>query len=191
MESPEDRERKMALRRSRAVFTAGPWPSSASAARTSASTSSASSSSSSCSFSTYGKVKRRGRATKRDYKALFKRKDLLKTFVGANRDHEVRAAAEGLDWDLAAATVVERTPVVTPELPTWERDFLELQQRLAYYDVHDWPEGLGPPHPSTYTQDEIDPPFELAPRATPADEAGDTTSLERALPEVRASRKTF
>ena len=86
----------MALRRSRAVFTAGPWPSSASAARTSASTSSASSSSSSCSFSTYGKVKRRGRATKRDYKALFKRKDLLKTFVGANRDHEVRAAAERL-----------------------------------------------------------------------------------------------
>ena len=129
--------------------------------------------------------KRGGRATKRDYKRLFQRKDILKSFAEVNRDHEARAAAEDLGWDLAAATVVERTPVVTPELPAWERDFLELQQKLAYYDVHDWPEGLGPPHPSTHTREEIDPPFELAPRVTAADDAEDTTSLERALPEVR------
>ena len=55
------------------------------------------------------------------------------------------------------------------------RAHAELQEELAYYKMYDWPEGIGPSHPSTYEdegEDEENPfglPFELAPRVTDAD----------------------
>lgn len=58
------------------------------------------------------------------------------------------ASSLSLGWDMSTAVVVERTPVVLPEPEQWEKDYVELSSRLEYYDIHDWPKGLGPPHPS-------------------------------------------
>jgi hypothetical protein len=69
----------------------------------------------------------------------------------------------------------------------------ELQESLAYYKMYDWPEGIGPAHPSTYESEAEDAdglpyglPFELAPRVTDADHANDVQSMERSLEQVRA-----
>ena len=85
---------------------------------------------------------------KRHYSRVKKRKSIMKEFADRNRANEAQAVSEGLLWDVAAAIVVERTPIVERRLLPWERNFKELQQRLAYYNIHDWPMNLGPAFPS-------------------------------------------
>jgi hypothetical protein len=99
-----------------------------------------------------GGSSRRGRSQKRNYARLHMRRDILKSFALANQDHEAKAAAMGLGWELAAATIIERNPQVTADLPEWERQFMAVQDSIAYYKQRDWPAGLGLTHP-----DEIDP----------------------------------
>ena len=99
-----------------------------------------------------GGSSRRGRSQKRNYARLHMRRDILRSFALANQEHEAKAAAMGLGWELAAATVIERNPQITADLPEWERQFMAVQDSIAYFKQRDWPTGLGLTHP-----DEIDP----------------------------------
>ena len=110
------------------------------------------------------------------------RRNIVKGFEAQNAEHEAAAAAAGLGWEVAAAAVIERTPVVTPELADWEKDWMELEESLEYYKLHDWPKGIGPSPPDE-TVEEQSIPFEFAPRETAADAANDLSSLDRRLPD--------
>jgi hypothetical protein len=129
--------------------------------------------------------KKKGRSRKRNYDRLYMRLNLIKKYAERNAAHEVRAAELGLAWEMVAACVVERCPVVTPEPPDWERDWEEMKESIEYYQLYDWPEGIGPTHPDKIdrTQPGFTLPFELGPRVTAADATNDTSSLNRALPE--------
>lgn len=120
----------------------------------------------------------------RSYSRNFLRQEIIQGFATQNAEHEAKAAELNLGWQLRAATIVERYPVVMPDEPDWARDYRELAEYLEYFDHHDWPEGLGPLHPDktdVSKEKDLEIPFELASRTTAADAANDTTSLERAL----------
>jgi len=70
------------------------------------------------------------------------------------QEHERRASELGLPWELKAAAIVERTPVVVPEMEKWEHDFMKLQESLEYFKGYNWPEGIGTPHPDTVDPDD-------------------------------------
>lgn len=73
------------------------------------------------------KVPRKGRSRPRNYARLHLRKDIVRKFVDANKEHEAKASAAGLSWDTRTACIVERAMVVTPETEDWEEEFDELQ----------------------------------------------------------------
>lgn len=129
--------------------------------------------------------KKKGRSRKRNYDRMHMRHNIIKKYTERNEVHEQRAEELGLTWDMAAATVVERCPIVIPEPPDWERDWVEMKESIEYYQQHDWPEGIGPTHPEKINLNEpgYTIPFELGSRVTAADTNNDTTSLERALPD--------
>jgi len=100
-----------------------------------------------------------------------------------------------LGWLLKSTAVVERPPIVLPDMPDWKREFLEIQASLEYYKLRDYPPGIGVPHPSEPDEDDMVSDqnedsdgeqvmkYEPAPRVTQADEDNDLRSMERALPE--------
>ena len=50
--------------------------------------------------------------------------------------HEImdrKARQAGLGWKIEAAAVLERLPVVTPDIPDWEREYDELKSYLASF----------------------------------------------------------
>ena len=65
----------------------------------------------------------RGRTRKRSFERRHLRLDILKKYGQMAAEHEKRAAERGMGMELRAAAVVERTPVVMPELPEWKREF--------------------------------------------------------------------
>lgn len=65
----------------------------------------------------------RGRTRKRSFERRHLRLDILKKYGLMAAEHEKRAAERGMGMELRAAAVVERTPVVMPELPEWKREF--------------------------------------------------------------------
>jgi hypothetical protein len=131
------------------------------------------------------KPKRKGRKTKRNYERMHQRKGLIKKFEMQNIEHEKKAKELNFGWRTCASIIVERPAAITEDVPEWEQDFIDLQERLEYYEMHDWPEGLGPEHPDKIDHDHEDKklPFELAPRETLADVSGDMSTMERALQE--------
>jgi hypothetical protein len=59
--------------------------------------------------------------------------------------HEImdrKARQGGLEWKYQVAAVVERLPVVTPDLEDWERDYVVLRKHLDQFSW-DYPEELG------------------------------------------------
>ncbi len=117
--------------------------------------------------SKYNKVPRKGRSRPRDYARMYLRKDIVRKFVDANKEHEAKASAAGLSWDTRTACIVERSMVITPEPEQWEEEFLDLQvpstfflsyirkfkayvadqENLKYYKQYDFPKGIGMPSP--------------------------------------------
>ena len=53
-----------------------------------------------------------------------------------------KARQAGMDWKIQVAVIVERLPVVTPDVEEWEQQYLDLR---AYLDQFTWeyPEELG------------------------------------------------
>lgn len=94
-------------------------------------------------------------------------------------------------WRLASAAVIERYPVITPELDPFEAEYLQerflAQQKNAraipasmFLTEKDMLEGLKEPDLDKDPYEEVYTP---APRRTEADERNDVRSLERALDE--------
>mmetsp|Transcript_30047 Transcript_30047/g.49644 ORF Transcript_30047/g.49644 Transcript_30047/m.49644 type:complete len:297 (-) Transcript_30047:10-900(-) len=89
-----------------------------------------------------------------------------------------KARQEGLEWKIAVAAVVERLPVVTPDMKEWEREYSELR---AYLDTFgfEYPEELGMDKmDEKYGDDEEVVPL---PRETEADASGDLQTMDRRL----------
>mmetsp|Transcript_46557 Transcript_46557/g.77290 ORF Transcript_46557/g.77290 Transcript_46557/m.77290 type:complete len:290 (+) Transcript_46557:20-889(+) len=102
-------------------------------------------------------------------------------------EHEAKAAASGLPWRIMTSVVIERLPVVLPEPEPWEKEWAEVQDKLAPYGK-EYPAQYGMMEEGRTNVSEAElldlarrAGFEPAPRVTPADEAGDMRSPERAL----------
>lgn len=97
------------------------------------------------------------------------------------------ARRQGLQWKIKVAAMVERLPVVTPDMPDWELDYLDLRAELDRYRKQ-YPKELGladPMDKKPVTLEELyaslPEGFTPAPRETIADETGDIQTLERKL----------
>ncbi|CAM9514598.1 unnamed protein product [Chrysoparadoxa australica] len=56
---------------------------------------------------------------------------------------EKRALDKALPWDVHVAVLLERLPVLVPELEEWEKDMLELQLTEAWEGGRTYPDELG------------------------------------------------
>eukprot|EP00956_Cyclotella_meneghiniana_P015182 scaffold23035_cov73-Cyclotella_meneghiniana.AAC.8 len=123
-------------------------------------------------------------------------KDVKKTLFRSWYDNELKyhaylvqqAKKEGKPWKIRVAAMVERLPVVTPDMPDWEEDYEMLR---AYLDTYgrELPDAFMPPDKP---EDHIVPtdeellaglPFTPAPRETEHDESGNVKTLDRRLKE--------
>ena len=127
---------------------------------------------------------KRGRSRKRDYARMHARRDIVRKYAELHEEYSQEAAKAGLGWEMCAMALVERPPVITEDVPDWESEFQELQEEMEYYEKYEWPEGIGPPHPSPSSpEDDGGAMVDFAPRTTAADESQDVRSMERSLPK--------
>lgn len=110
-------------------------------------------------------------------------------------EHEKLAASFGTPWDTRVAALVERLPIVMPDVEPWEEAYYELQQRRSdrqkeypaplwqrEEDSQDDFEEDADSEQAAKNQEEDGIVWEPASRVTEADEKDDRTSLFRALP---------
>ena len=102
---------------------------------------------------------------------------------------EYNRIKDKVEWKLRVAAVVERLPVVTPDMPQWESDYWQLRDYLDCFDK-EYPEGnpFMAPHDEaaeTRTYEDIiaslPEGLRPAPRETEADHSGYVHTLDRAL----------
>mmetsp|Transcript_15592 Transcript_15592/g.18120 ORF Transcript_15592/g.18120 Transcript_15592/m.18120 type:complete len:348 (+) Transcript_15592:189-1232(+) len=100
-------------------------------------------------------------------------------------DREARR--QGLPWKIKVAVMIERLPVVTPDMEDWELDYMYLRAELDRYGIQ-YPKELGmddPMETEVLTVEELyallPEGYTPAPRETLADSAGDIQTLERRL----------
>jgi len=121
-------------------------------------------------------------AKKKEFKAWF---DKRKVFQEIS---DRKARQLGLDWSIRVVAVLERLPIVTPDKPQWEVDFMELDAYLKSYGKQ-YPKELGMGEPGTpapvLTEEELiallPEGFTPAPRVTEADKTGNVKTMDRRL----------
>lgn len=117
---------------------------------------------------------------KNEFRSWFDKKRFFQEMM----DRKARQA--GLDWTIRVATVVERLPMVIPDKPEWEREYLDLYTYLAQFGK-EYPKELGMSEPEKIliTDEEflamLPEGFEPAPRITEADKTGDVKTRDRRL----------
>mmetsp|Transcript_17523 Transcript_17523/g.26514 ORF Transcript_17523/g.26514 Transcript_17523/m.26514 type:complete len:347 (-) Transcript_17523:120-1160(-) len=101
-------------------------------------------------------------------------------------DREARR--KGLKWNIKVAAMIERIPIITPDKPDWEMDYLNLFAELQRYDNVRYPKELKMADPMEFeilTEEELlaqlPEGFTPAPRVTEADKSGDVQTLNRKL----------
>jgi hypothetical protein len=105
--------------------------------------------------------------------------------------HDRRARLQNLEFQIRVMTVVERLPIVTPDLPKWEKDYLDLRDYLDCYGKV-YPEEAGimdpegdDPGDDYYTDEELfamlPEGLKPAPRITEADKSGNIHTQDRKL----------
>lgn len=124
-------------------------------------------------------------------------KDVKKTIFRSWWDKEVqyhdvllrKAKREKKPWKIRVAAMVERLPVVTPDMEPWEREYIDLRDYLWTYGK-EYPEECGFMYAPDKPEDHIVPtdeellaglPFTPAPRETEADATGDVKTRDRQL----------
>jgi len=131
--------------------------------------------------------------TRRDHSP----KDVKKTLFRSWWDKELMyhnklqrmAKKEGKPWRIRVAAMVERLPVVTPDVEEWEQDYIDLRDFLMTYGK-EYPAETGfmfaPDKPEDHVVESDEEliaglPFTPAPRETEADASGDVKTLDRQL----------
>jgi len=124
-------------------------------------------------------------------------KDVKKTLFRSWWDKELlyhnklqrMAKKEGKPWRIRVAAMVERLPVVTPDVEDWEREYLDLRAYLMTFGK-EYPAETGfmfaPDKPEDHVVESDEEmiaglPFTPAPRETEADASGDVKTLDRQL----------
>ncbi|KAL7539987.1 hypothetical protein ACHAXR_010655 [Thalassiosira sp. AJA248-18] len=124
-------------------------------------------------------------------------KDVKKTVFRSWWDNELlyhdklcrMAKREGKPWRIRVAAMVERLPVVTPDVEDWEKDYIALRDYLWTYGK-EYPEECDFMYAPDKEEDHIVPtdeellamlPFTPAPRETEADATGDVKTRDRQL----------
>jgi len=136
--------------------------------------------------------KRRETAEKRKSRRLGRARGARNTefsdFFGAYQE-EYDLIKNKVEWKLRVAAVVERLPVVTPDMPKWESDYWQLRDYLDLFEK-EYPEGnpfMAPHDEAKETESYEDIIASLpeglrpAPRETEADKSGYIHTLDRAL----------
>lgn len=129
------------------------------------------------------KVRRAGRPR------LFYRKQFRSFFIPKKVNDEYmhrKARQAGMDWEYRVATILERIPVVTPDLEKWETEYEELKDKLSQFGKEFPKEFVGDmyeKHPRGLSREELIAmlPFDPAPRETEADSSGDVKTTNRKL----------
>jgi len=100
------------------------------------------------------------------------------------------AKRRGLEWKHEVSVLLERLPIVTPDLEDWEKDFMSLSCHLDKYRKKSFPKELVAEFDDSYedkayTMEEIlellPEGLKLMPRETEADETGFYRTLDRKL----------
>ncbi|KAL3808247.1 hypothetical protein ACHAXA_006523 [Cyclostephanos tholiformis] len=105
-------------------------------------------------------------------------------------DHLLRMAKrDRRPWRIRVAVMVERIPVVIPDMEAWEREYVDLRDWLWTYGK-EYPEETGFMYAPDKPEDHVVPtdeellaglPFTPAPRETEADATGDVRTRNRKL----------
>jgi 8-oxo-dGTP pyrophosphatase MutT (NUDIX family) len=105
--------------------------------------------------------------------------------------HDRKARQHNLEFQIRVMTVVERLPIVTPDMPKWEKDYEDLRDYLDCFGrVYPAEAGIMEPEGDDpgddyYTDEELfamlPEGLKPAPRITEADESGDDQTLNRKL----------
>lgn len=133
------------------------------------------------------KTRREGRDTgvkKRLFDGWFEKKKTWEQI----QDRKARQA--GLEWKIDCSVIIERLPIVTPNLPTWAVDMETLMDYLNSFGK-DYPKELNLgdrlPMGEVISDEEmfsqLPDGYRPGPRVTDADKNGDVKTLKRRLPE--------
>lgn len=133
------------------------------------------------------KNRREGRDTgvkKRLFDGWFEKKKTWEQI----QDRKARQA--GLEWKIDCSVIIERLPIVTPNLPTWAVDMETLMDYLNSFGK-DYPKELNLgdrlPMGEVISDEEmfsqLPDGYRPGPRVTDADKNGDVKTLKRRLPE--------
>lgn len=136
--------------------------------------------------------RKEGLKTRQDQEKKNHKKKQFRTWFDAMASNQAyldrEARRQGKQWKIKVAAMVERLPVVTPDRPQWELDFLNLKAELGRYDGIAYPKELGFPDPiddrvlsEQELMDLLPEGFTPAPRETEADKSGDIQTLNRQL----------
>lgn len=95
--------------------------------------------------------RKEGLKTRQDQEKKNHKKKQFRTWFDAMASNQAyldrEARRQGKQWKIKVAAMVERLPVVTPDRPQWELDFLNLKAELGRYDGIAYPKELGFPDP--------------------------------------------
>jgi large subunit ribosomal protein L46 len=129
--------------------------------------------------------------TRRNDRDVGKRKSHFREWFDKRRIFQEimdrKARQLNLDWTIQSAAILERLPVVTPDMHQWEIDYYNMKAYLEqfgkeYPDEIGFSPGKGPVY---MTEEEIlemlPEGFTPAPRVTQADETGNRKTLDRRL----------
>jgi large subunit ribosomal protein L46 len=120
-----------------------------------------------------------------------KRQEFREWFIRrkVNDEYMVRKARQaGLEWKHQVAVVLERLPVVLPDIESWEEDYLDLEAHMAQFGKlypKEFMQQVDDSTPQPTTQEELlqflPKGYTPASRETEADASGDVRTTDRKL----------
>ncbi|KAI2510104.1 hypothetical protein MHU86_4271 [Fragilaria crotonensis] len=122
--------------------------------------------------------------TRRDGRPIDVKKAEFTSWYDKRRTyHEVmdrKARQQEKEWKIEVAAVVERLPLVTPDMEPWEAEYTALRKHLDQF-TWDYPSELMQSRKSNDDEDDEEEIMVVLPRETEADATNDITTTNRRL----------